>query len=178
MIETERLRLRAWQLIDCEPFWAMGKDSEVMRYLPKMTRQQSDAAVQRMTAIEAEHGHAFWALERKVEGDFIGFCGILPPSPPVHEHEIGWRLARHAWGLGYAREAAEASLAWAWAHLDVPAIMAITNLSNTRSWGLMERLGMKRQPLEDFDHPEVPEGDPLRPHILYRIYRPAFDTSA
>lgn len=175
MIETTRLRLRAWPDADCEPFWAMGRDAEVMRYLPKMSREQSDAAARRMIVIEAEIGHVFWVLERKVERDFIGFCGILPPSSPIYEHEIGWRLARHAWGLGYAREAAEASLTWAWANLEVPAIMAITNLANTHSWGLMERLGMKRQPLEDFDHPDVPEGDPLRPHILYRMHRPAFD---
>jgi RimJ/RimL family protein N-acetyltransferase len=178
MIETERLRLRAWQDADCEPFWAMGLDDEVMRYLPKMTREQSDAAVQRMIAIEAEHGHVFWALERKIERDFIGFCGILRPRSPIYKHEIGWRLARHAWGLGYAREAAEASLVWVWANLEVPSIMAVTNLANTRSWRLMERLGMKRQPLEDFDHPEVPEGDPLRPHILYRTHRPAFEPLA
>lgn len=178
MIETTRLRLRVWQDADCEPFCAMGQDAEVMRYLPKMTREQSDAAVRRMIAIEAEHGYVFWAVERKIERDFIGFCGILPPRSPINEHEIGWRLVRHAWGLGYAREAAEASLAWAWANLDVAAIIAITTLANTRSWGLMERLEMVRQPLEDFDHPEVPEGDPLRPHILYRIHRPAIEPSA
>jgi RimJ/RimL family protein N-acetyltransferase len=178
MIETTRLRLRAWQDEDREPFWAMGQDDEVMRYLPKMTREKSDAAALRMIVIEAEHGHMFWVLERKVERDFVGFCGIMPPNSPIFEYEIGWRLARHAWGLGYAREAAEASLAWAWANLEVPAIMAITNLANIPSWGLMERLGMKRQPLEDFDHSDVPECDPLRPHILYRINRPVFDPSA
>jgi len=80
-------------------------------------------------------------------------------------------------GQGYAREAAVASLAWAWANLPVPAIMAITNLANTRSWGLMERLGMTRYPDEDFDHPEVPEGDPLRLHILYCIHRSRFADS-
>ncbi|WP_295527361.1 GNAT family N-acetyltransferase [Novosphingobium sp. Chol11] len=123
-------------------------------------------------------GEPFWTLERKVEQDFIGFCGILPPHSPTYEHEVGWRLARHAWGLGYAREAAEASLTWSWTNLEVPSIMAMTNVANMRSWGLMERLGMKRQPLEDFNRPEVPEGDPLRPHILSRIHRPASDLSA
>jgi RimJ/RimL family protein N-acetyltransferase len=149
-----------------------------MRYLPKMTREQSDAAALRMIAIEKDHGHVLWASERKVTRDFIGFCGILPPGASINEHKIGWRLARHAWGMGYAREAAEASLAWAWASLEVPAIMAITNLTSMRSWGLMERLGMKRQALEDFDHLQVPEGDPLRPHTPYRINRPTFDLSA
>ena len=172
MIETARLILRPWRDADREPFWAMACDPRVMEHLPKLTRADSDAAVDRMMALQDAHGHVFWALERKAERDFVGFCGILPPRFPIFEHEIGWRLAHHAWGQGYAREAAEASLAWAWANLSVPAIMAITNLANTRSWGLMERLGMIRCPNEDFDHPEVPEGDPLRPHILYRIQRP------
>jgi len=172
MIETARLILRPWRDADREPFRAMACDPRVMEYLPPLTRAESDAAVDRMTALQAEHGHVFWAVERKGEGDFIGFCGIMAPRSPIFEHEIGWRLAHHAWGQGYAREAAEASLAWAWANLSVPAIMAITNLANTRSWGLMERLGMIRNPHEDFDHPELAEGDPLRPHILYRIHRP------
>jgi len=172
MIETERLILRPWRDADREPFWAMACDPRVMAYLPPLTRAESDASVDRMIAIERAHGHVFWALERKAEGDFIGFCGILPPRSPIFEHEIGWRLAHHAWRLGLAREAAEASLEWAWSHLPVPAIMAITNLANVRSWGLMERLGMARCPDEDFDHPDLAEGDPLRPHILYRIHRP------
>ena len=150
----------------------MACDPQVMAYLPPLTRAEADVSVDRMIAIGRDHGHVFWALERKAEGDFIGFCGILPPRSPIFEHEIGWRLAHHAWGLGLAREAAEASLEWAWSHLPVPAIMAITNLANVRSWGLMERLGMARCPDEDFDHPDLAEGDPLRPHILYRIHRP------
>ena len=172
MIETERLILRPWRIADREPFWAMACDPLVMAHLPPLTRAESDAAVDRMIATEREHGHVFWALDRKVEGDFIGFCGVLPPRAPIFEYEIGWRLAHHAWGLGLAREAAEASLSWAWHNLPVPTIMAITNLSNTRSWGLMERLGMVRYPAEDFDHPDLADDDPLKPHILYRIHRP------
>jgi len=172
MIETERLLIRPWRDEDREPFWTMACDQRVMEYLPPLTRAESNSGIDRMMALQAEHGHVFWALERKAEGDFIGFCGIMPPRSPIFEHEIGWRLAHHAWGQGFAREAAEASLAWAWANLSVPAIMAITNLANTRSWGLMERLGMVRCLDEDFDHPDLPVGDPLRPHILYRIHRP------
>ena len=172
MIETERLILRPWRKADREPFWAMACDPLVMAHLPPLTRAESDAAVDRMIATEREHGHVFWALDRKVEGDFIGFCGVLPPRAPIFEYEIGWRLAYHAWGLGLAREAAEASLSWAWQNLPVPTIMAITNFANTRSWGLMERLGMARYPAEDFDHPDLADDDPLKPHILYRIHRP------
>lgn len=150
----------------------MACDPRVMAYLPPLTRRECDNSIDRMMTIEREHGHVFWAMERKIEGDFIGFCGIMPPRSPIFEHEIGWRLAHRAWGQGFAREAAEASLAWAWSRLPVPVVMAITNLANTRSWGLMERLGMLRYPDEDFDHPDLAEEDPLRPHILYRIRRP------
>ena len=172
MIETERLIQRPWRDEDREPFWAMACDPRVMAHLPLLSRTESDAVVDRLIAIEREHGHTFWVLERKAEADFVGFCGIMPPRAPLFEHEIGWRLAHHAWGQGYAREAAQASLAWAWANLSTPTVMAITTLANTRSWGLMERLGMVRHPDEDFDHPDLAEGDPLRPHILYRIQRP------
>jgi RimJ/RimL family protein N-acetyltransferase len=172
MIETERLILRPWRDEDREPFWAMACDPRVMAYLPPLSRVESDSAVDRLIAIEREHGHVFWALERKVERDFIGFCGIMPPCSPIFEHEIGWRLAHHAWGQGNAREAAQASLAWTWAHLSAPTVMAITTLANTRSWGLMARLSMVRHPDEDFDHPDLAEGDALRPHILFRIQRP------
>jgi RimJ/RimL family protein N-acetyltransferase len=171
-IETERLVLRPWRGADIEPFWAMACDPQVMRYLPPRTRSETEAAVGRMMAMQAEHGHCFWAIERKADRRFIGFCGVVPPRSPTFEYEIGWRLASDVWGLGYAREAAEASLEWVWRHLDTPAVVAITTRDNARSWGLMERLGMARRPEEDFDHPDLAEGDPLRPHVLYRIYRP------
>lgn len=175
MIETGRLTLRPWQEADIAPFHAMGQAAEVMRYLgPPMTIDQARNAYDRMVARQAEHGFCFWAIERTEDGAFIGFCGLLPAKMPIEgEVEIGWRLAREAWGQGYAREAAQASLDWAWGHLDVPAIAAITVPANTRSWGLMERLGMVRVPDGDFDHPDLAENDPLRRHILYRIGRPA-----
>ena len=172
MIETPRLVLRPWRDADREPFWEMACDTEVMRYLMKLDRAASDARIDDMIAMQGEHGHCFWAVERRQDGRFLGFCGVVVPHEPIWEHEIGWRLSRDAWGKGYAREAAQASLDWAWDHIDAASVMAITNIENTRSWGLMERLGMTRYPEEDFDHPAVPEGDPLRPHILYRIHRP------
>jgi RimJ/RimL family protein N-acetyltransferase len=172
MIETPRLVLRPWRDGDREPFWEMACDAEVMRYLMKLDRVASDARIDDMIVMQDEHGHCFWAVERREDGRFLGFCGVVVPREPIWEYEIGWRLSRDAWGQGYAREAAQASLDWSWDHIDAPSIMAITNIENTRSWGLMERLGMTRYPEEDFDHPAVPEGDPLRPHILYRIHRP------
>lgn len=174
MITTERLILRGWRERDIAPFQAMGQDVEVMRYLgPPMSVDAARAAHDRMVAAEAEHGHCFWAIERRADGAFLGFCGLKPgDSFLAGETEIAWRLARDAWGQGYAREAAEASLAWGWANLAVPRVTAITVPANTRSWGLMERIGMTRVADGDFDHPGVAVGDPLRRHILYRIDRP------
>jgi RimJ/RimL family protein N-acetyltransferase len=116
----------------------------------------------------------FWAIERREDGAFLGFCGVKPgaeDTPIEGEIEIGWRLAHEHWGKGYAREAAQASLDWVWANLDADHVAAITTPGNSNSWGLMERLGMTRAPEDDFDHPKA-VGD-LIPHITYRIARPA-----
>lgn len=176
MIETERLILRGWRDADVAPFYAMGNDPEVMRYLgPPMSRADAQEAGERQNALIAIHGYCFWAIGRKQDGEFLGFCGLKPgpEGTPIHNKiEIGWRLRRDAWGAGYAKEAAVASLAWGWANIDAPEILAMTNIDNTRSWGLMERLGMTRDHAADFDHPAVPVGNPLRPHIIYRIARP------
>jgi RimJ/RimL family protein N-acetyltransferase len=175
-LETEWLVLRARRDSDLDAFHALCTDPEVMRYLgPLQSRDEVAAANLRNQALQAEWGYCFWTLERKADGLFLGFCGLKPGpegTPIEGQVEIGWRMRADCWGRGYAREAAQASLAWAWANLDVPVIAAITNIENTRSWGLMERLGMRRYPDEDFDHPALSEGDPLRPHILYRIRRP------
>lgn len=177
MIGTERLILRPWRDEDREPFFTMSRDPEVMEYLGPLaeTRADSDPGVDRIIAIQAERGHCFWALERRDDGAFLGFCGLkicLDPCPVEGDVEIGWRLRRDAWGQGYAREAAEASLAWGWANLDAPRIIAMTAAVNRRSAGLMRRLGMTRRPNLDFDHPRIPEGDPLRRHIVHVINRP------
>lgn len=172
MIETERLVLRPWREEDRDPFWAMAQDPEVMRYLPPNTRAEADAGVDRMIAMQREHGYCLWSLERKDDGRFIGFCGLAPPRPPLTETEIGWRLERAAWGQGLACEGAQAGLDFAWRKLEVPTVVAITTVENVRSRRLMERLGMTRHPGEDFEHPDLPEGDPLRPQVLYRIERP------
>lgn len=176
VIETDRLILRGWCDADVDPFHAMCNDPEVMRYLgPPLSRADAQAAGKRQNAFIASHGYCFWAVERKADGQFLGFCGLKPgpEGTPIHDQvEIGWRLRRDAWGAGYAREAAQASIDWGWANTGAPDIAAMTNIGNVRSWGLMERLGMTRDHAADFDHPAVPVGDPLRPHILYRIARP------
>ena len=172
MIETERLLLRPWRDEDREPFWAMAQDREVMRYFPEADRIDSDGLIDRQMERQSGHGYCLWAAELKAEKRFIGYCGMLPPHDPFVEIEIGWRLAHADWGKGYAREGAEACLDWAWHELDAASVIAVTVPANKRSWGLMLRLGMTRNPDEDFDHPSLPKGDPLRRHVLYRIERP------
>jgi len=142
---------------------------------PATSRQDSDPSVDRSMALQAERVHCFWAVERKEDGAFLGFCGLkicTDPCPVEGDVEIGWRLRRDAWGHGYAREAAEASLAWGWAKLEAPRIMAMTATSNRRSRGVMERPGMTRRRDLDFDHPRLAAGDPLRRHVVYIIDRP------
>lgn len=171
-IITDRLILRPWHDGDRDAAWAMAQDAEVMRYLPPLTREGSDAMIDRMMAMQAEHGHTFWVMDQRADGAFLGMCGFCPPRPPLTEYEIGWRLARAAWGMGYGTEAARAVLDWAWTHRDMPSIVAITTRENAKSRALMERIGMAYAPSEDFDHPALLETDPLRPHVLYRIARP------
>ncbi|PCD03455.1 GNAT family N-acetyltransferase [Sphingomonas spermidinifaciens] len=176
MIRTERLILRDWREADVAPFAAMGRDPEVMAYLgPMLDTHEVRAAIERQRGYQATLGHCFWALERLEDGAFLGFCGLKPGAagtPIEGEVEIGWRLARDAWGQGYAREAAAASLDWGWAR-GMPRITAITVPANVRSWGLMERLGMRRLPDQDFAHPALAPDDPLSRHIVYAIDRPA-----
>ena len=171
---SDRLILRTWRAGDREPFRAMCNDARVMEFLgPFSTLDEVDAIIARLDDMMARLGYGFWAVERKEDGALLGFCGLKsgPAGTPLEGGiEIGWRLAHDYWGQGYAREAAQASLDWGWANLDVPLISAMTVPGNIRSWRLMERLGMRRVPGE-FLHPDAPPG--LNPHITYRIHRPA-----
>ncbi len=175
MIRTDRLVLRRWQDSDRAPFHAMCKDLRVMEFLgDSQSRADIDAAVDRQNALFDSLGHCFWAVERQVDEAFLGFCGIKPGAdgtPIEGRPEIGWRLAADHWGHGYAREAATASIGWGRTHLPDDRIWAMTVPGNVRSWGLMERLGMARHHELDFDHPMMPQGHPLRPHICYSIGR-------
>ena len=177
---TARLTLRRWREADIEPFHAMGQDVEVMRYLgPPMSREDCVATVARMNALADEGGSCFWAVERSADGAFIGFCGIKPgpPGTPIAGlPEIGWRLARDAWGQGLALDAASACRDRAWGE-GVPRIAAITVPANIRSRRLMDRIGLYQVADGDFDHPALPPGDPLRRHVLYARDRPMYDAS-
>jgi RimJ/RimL family protein N-acetyltransferase len=176
MIETGRLILRGWRAEDRDPFLAMGRSPAVMEHLGGLqSPEQVDEAIGRVRACQAANGHCLWAAERKMDGAFLGFCGLKIGNvgPIDGEIEIGWRLREDAWGQGFAKEAAIASLAWGWANLDAPRIVAITVPGNRASWGLMERLGMTRRPDMDFGHPHFAEGHRLHRHITYVMERPA-----
>jgi RimJ/RimL family protein N-acetyltransferase len=172
-LRTPRLLLRVWRDEDLDPFAEMCADPEVMRYYPpKPDRAASDAWVARMRTHNEAHGFAYWAVELPGIG-LIGALGLsrtrFPPVAPAVE--IGWRLASAHWGRGYATEAARAVLDDGFGRLGIDEIVAFTVPANRRSWRVMQRLGMHRDPAADFEHPGLPQGHPLRQHILYRLRR-------
>jgi RimJ/RimL family protein N-acetyltransferase len=177
MIETERLILRSWRDEDVDPFADICADPRVMATLgPLMTRDETAALIERVKERDRQFGYTFWAVERKADSRLIGWCGVLrgPEGLPIEDKpEIGWRLAHDTWGQGYAREAAQASIDWAFANLPDDAVWAITSTGNSRSWGLMERLGMTRRHDLDFAHPKVADDSPLKQHVTYELKRPA-----
>jgi RimJ/RimL family protein N-acetyltransferase len=176
MIETARLLLRPWRDDDIPEFIRRTNTQAVMEFLGGVQAEDAmRASCARARASQDKNGFCFWIVERKSDHALLGFCGLkIGTSGPIMDTiEIGWRLREDAWGQGYAREAAEASLDWAWRNLDCKKVFAITARNNRRSYTLMERLGMSRRRDLDFDHPDVPEGNPIRAHITYEIARPA-----
>jgi RimJ/RimL family protein N-acetyltransferase len=180
-LTTTRLRLRNWQDADLEPFASLNADPRVMEHYPAtLDRAQSDAFAIRARTKLAERGFGLWALEVRDGAPFVGYVGLAEPSFQAHFTpciEIGWRLAYDHWGRGYASEAASAVLEHAFGMLALSEIVAFTAVGNRRSRRVMERLGMHRVPSEDFDHPSLPEGHPLRPHVLYRLTRQSWVTN-
>lgn len=175
-LRTKRLLLRPWCDDDRAAFAAMSADPEVMAYFPAvLSREESDARVDRIEAEFAERGWGLWAVEVPGELPFAGFVGLSIPRfeasfmPCV---ELGWRLARGVWGRGYATEAARAAVAFGFEQLGLSEIVSCTAVPNERSWRAMERLGMTHDPHEDFDYPALPDGHWLRRHVLYRLRQP------
>ncbi|MBC9178123.1 GNAT family N-acetyltransferase [Pseudoroseomonas ludipueritiae] len=173
VIQGPRIRLRPWREEDREALAAMNADPEVMRHFPEpLSREQSDALMDRINASIAQDGFGFWAVERHDTPGIIGFCGLARVrwearfTPAV---EIGWRFATAHQRQGYAEEAARIALAHGFGPLKLEEIVAFTLPANLRSWGLMERLGMRQD--GDFEHPRLPEGHPMRRHLLYRLSR-------
>lgn len=149
----------------------MNADPEIREHLGGLlTREQSDASVARFQADFDRRGYGWWAVETRATGKFIGFAGLdqVDDGLPFTGVETGWRLARSAWGHGYATEAALASLAFGFETVRLPEIVAVTTATNLRSQAVMRRIGMTRDPADDFDDPTEPEG-PLRRRVLYRI---------
>jgi RimJ/RimL family protein N-acetyltransferase len=174
-LTTDRLILRRWCEADCEPFGALNADPEVMEHFPApLTRAQSDAMIERIEAGFDRHGFGLWAVEVAATGEFIGFTGLSVPrfdAPFMPAVEVGWRLARSAWGCGYASEAARRALRVGFDEYGLAEVVSFTATVNLRSQAVMRRIGMTSNPLDDFDHPLVDEGHPLRRHVLYRIAR-------
>jgi RimJ/RimL family protein N-acetyltransferase len=174
-LTTERLLLRGWRPEDRAPFAAMNADPEVMRHVRgPMTRAESDTFADRIEQRWAEDGHGLWVLEHRGTGEFLGFAGLArqtfeaPFNPSV---EVGWRLVPTSWGNGYATEAGAASVAYGFEQLGLAEIVSITTARNERSMAVMRRLGMTRDPADDFEQQSFPPGHPLRAAVLHRLGR-------
>lgn len=174
-LATPRLILRPWRSSDRPPFAALNADPRVVEFLPRaLTPAESDALAERIEAHFAERGFGLWAVEAPGVAEFAGFVGLSVPAFETHFTpcvEIGWRLAAEYWGQGFATEGARAALAFGFEALKLAEIVSFTVPANLRSRRVMERLGMTHRASDDFDHPRLAEGDPLRRHVLYRLRR-------
>jgi RimJ/RimL family protein N-acetyltransferase len=171
-LRTERLLLREWRASDREAYAALNADPVVMEWFPApMTRQESDEQVDRILTAFAAHGWGLWAVEVPGEADFIGFIGLGIPRFEAHFTpcvEVGWRLARAAWGQGYAPEGATEVLRLAFEELALDEIVSFTSVGNAKSRRVMEKIGLTHNPADDFDHPALAPDHPLTRHVLYR----------
>jgi RimJ/RimL family protein N-acetyltransferase len=170
--ETNRLRLREWGEDDGDRFYAIMNTAPVMRHLGGVQdRETWQAAASRIEGFQRDFGHTFWLIERREDGELLGFCGLKRVNSPgtdlTGQFEIGWRLRESAWGQGYAKEAAIASLDLAFGRFAAPHVLALTVPQNVDSQGLMKRLGMTRR--QDLDFVDTRFGPELNPSIVHRI---------
>jgi RimJ/RimL family protein N-acetyltransferase len=177
-LSSERVRLRRWRDGDREAFAAINSDARVMAFFrSRLSRPESDAMVDGIERHFSQHGFGLWALEVPGVAPLAGFVGLAtarfdaPFTPCV---EVGWRLAFEHWGHGYVTEAARLALGYGFGTLALPEIVSFTSATNQRSRAVMERLGMRHDAADDFDYPTMPEGHPLRPHVLYRLGAAAY----
>lgn len=182
MLKTERLLLRQWREEDLEPFAKLNADPKVREFFPGlMSREECKRTIERLSEHITRCGWGFWAVSLLKTDEFIGFIGLEEVpfqasfTPAV---EIGWRLGYEYWGKGYATEGAKAALAYGFEQLSLGQIVAFTAVQNTRSRRVMEKIGMHHRSEEDFDHPKVAQGHPLRRNVLYCLtqseWRPLF----
>jgi RimJ/RimL family protein N-acetyltransferase len=175
IVATERLILRPWKDEDFATFAEMNADPQVREFFPSvLTRKESDASIQYFQDAYKRDGFCLFAAELIAGSEFIGFVGLQRmtfevPGVPEPAVEIGWRLARAHWGKGLATEGARGVVRYAFETLKLPEVIAITVPKNVRSRRVMEKIGMKHHPELDFDHPRLPEGHPMRRHVLYAI---------
>jgi len=173
-LETERLVLRDWREEDWPEFFRVTNTPAVMQWLGGVLDAEGESKQRgRVEASRSANGFCFWAVERKDDGALLGFCGLkradAPSSTVTGAVEVGWRFREDAWGRGYAKEAAVASLDAAFERFGAERVVALTVEGNTGSWGLMERLGMRRR--EDLDYDDMRYGPPWRRSIVYSIDR-------
>jgi len=178
LLETERLRLRHWESRDREPFARLNSDVRVMEFMPAtLSRAESDAFVDRIERHFQVHGFGLYVAELRDSCTFIGFVGLAVPTFEAHFTpcvEIGWRLSPEHWGRGLATEAAHAVVRHAFDDLGLSNLVSFTVPANVRSRRVMEKIGMTHDASDDFDHPHLAVGHPMRRHVLYRLRRTTF----
>jgi RimJ/RimL family protein N-acetyltransferase len=176
MLETERLLLRRWKMSDRAPFAEINADPQVMEFFPgTLTRDESDALIDRFESHFENHGFGLYAVELKGEGQFVGFMGLHVTTFQAHftpAVEIGWRMGLPFWNKGFATEGSREVIRFAFERLRLDALVSFTVPHNLASRKVMEKLGMTHDPADDFDHPRLPEGHRLRRHVLYRLRNP------
>ena len=174
-IETERLILRMWQTSDRAEFARINSDSRVMEFMPAcLSPAETDRFLDRIRQHFLNHGFGLYAVELREDRRFIGALGLMVPAFQAHFTpcvEIGWRLAADCWGCGLATEGARAIVNHAFESLRLDSLVSFTVPANIRSRRVMEKIGMTRDSADDFEHPNLPEGHPLRSHVLYRLGR-------
>jgi RimJ/RimL family protein N-acetyltransferase len=174
-LRTKRTLLRQWKDSDLPDWVAMNADADVRRYFPtRLSEEEALGEVGRMRAAIAQRGWGMWALEIPGQLQVAGTVGLHVTTIDAHFVpcvELGWRLKREAWGQGYATEAAQAAAEFAFRDLGLDEIVAFTTVTNAPSQRVMQRLGMHRDPSDDFDHPRIEAGHPMRPHLLFRLAR-------
>lgn len=178
MIKTQRLTLRPWREADKPAFHNIINTPAMMSHFGGVQpRAAIDALIDQQMMGQAQVGYSMWAVEWRETGELAGIVGLRraphPDTPVTGDLETGWRVAERFWGKGVAQEAAAASIAWGWAHTDLPRIVAYTVIPNVQSWRLMERLGMTRRADLDFWHPKYPDDDPQGAMAVWAIERPA-----
>jgi RimJ/RimL family protein N-acetyltransferase len=169
----DRVCLRRWRDEDRDAFAAMNSDARVMKFFrSRLNRIESDAMVDHIQKHFGEYGFGLWAIEVPGVAPFVGFAGLSRAVFSAHFTpcvEVGWRLALEYWKHGYATEAARLAIGYGFGTLELPEVVSFTSTTNHRSRAVMERLGMRRDPADDFDYPTFPAGHPLRRHVLYRL---------